>query len=87
MSFAIKIRKTSGELTLNFEVPIEISTDFVQWVENKCRTTFGVTNGTICKQLSNGTKVTATNFIDGGEYTFEYFEPAGTVSLSNMLFL
>jgi hypothetical protein len=78
MSFIVSIVKSSGttqEQAFRFPVVVTAgwnSTD-IEWVENKCRTTFGVVNGTICELLTSGAKVPIAEFINNSRYTFENF--------------
>ena len=45
--------------------------------------TFGVENGTICKQLGNGVEIVCTHFADNdSEYIFRYFkETSGKIKI------
>jgi hypothetical protein len=95
MSFIVSIVKSSGttqEQAFRFPVVVTAgwnSTD-IEWVENKCRTTFGVVHGTICELLTSGVKVPIAEFINNSRYTFENFsettgKPVQSVVNSHLL--
>ena len=78
MSFIVSIVKSSGTTQEQaFRFPVVVTAGWnssdIEQVENKCRTTFGVVNSTICELLISGTKVPIAEFINNSRYTFQNF--------------